>query len=243
MLSFKSALGKVAPPATPSATAKLQAELASLRTAHSALKTEYADISKKYEEAVEARVKSERYCDEVKLELSRAGGDINAIKKEESRRPSPFPQPVIPENGNGQVEAGDDKPQVKQDSEMAISNGTGLSSTPGPSMNGTTSTLDVSADIHHLLEYQSNELAALRAECLQLKKDKDEISAWVIAPTDEIIAQTPLYKALVEKFAENMVGYKTRSLRGEEAIEAANALRDDMERFRESALVSHPMLQ
>lgn len=207
------------------------------------MKTEYADISKKYEEAVEAREKSERYCDEVKLELCRAGGDINAIKKDDSRKPSPLPQNVTSENGNGQVEAGDEKPSVKQDPELARSNGAGPSTTPGPSMNGTTTPLDATTDIHHLLEYQSNELAALRAECLQLKKDKDEISAWVIAPTDEIIAQTPLYKALVEKFAENMVSYKTRSLRGEEAIEAANALRDDMERFRESALVCSPSLK
>ncbi|KAJ9123723.1 hypothetical protein QFC24_003497 [Naganishia onofrii] len=239
--SFRNVLGKIAPPPTPSVTAKLQAELVSLRTAHSALKTEYADISKKYEEAVEAREKSERYCDEVKLELCRAGGDINAIKKDDSRKPSPLPQNVTSENGNGQVEAGDEKPSVKQDPELARSNGAGPSTTPGPSMNGTTTPLDATTDIHHLLEYQSNELAALRAECLQLKKDKDEISAWVIAPTDEIIAQTPLYKALVEKFAENMVSYKTRSLRGEEAIEAANALRDDMERFRESALHEHRM--
>lgn len=189
---------------------------------------------------MEAREKAERYCDEVKLELSRAGGDINAIKKEDSRKPSPFPQTVTSGNGNGQVEADDAKAPVKQEAEMATTNGVGSSTTPGPSMNGTTSTLDSSTDIHHLLEFQSKELASLRAECLQLKKDKDEISAWVIAPTDEIIAQTPLYKALVEKFAENMVGYKTRSLRGEEAIEAANALRDDMERFRESALVCLP---
>ncbi|KAJ9090921.1 hypothetical protein QFC19_009347 [Naganishia cerealis] len=239
--SLKSALGKITSPATSSATANLQAELASLRTAHSALKTEYADISKKYEEAVDAREKSERYCDEIKLELSRAGGNINAVKMEDSRNPSPFPQSVPSENGNGQLETKDGKSPVKQDPDLAGFNGAGPSSIPEPNMNGTSSSLDPSADVHHLLEYQSSELAALRAECLQLKKDKDEISAWVIAPTDEIIAQTPLYKALVEKFAENMVAYKTRSIRGEEAIEAANALRDDMERFRESALHEHRM--
>lgn len=117
-------------------------------------------------------------------------------------------------------------------------NGTGESSTIKPIANGTATPHEGTTDMNYLLDHQSREIAALRAECLQLRKDKDEISAWVMAPTDEIIAQTPLYKALVEKFAENMVGYKTRSARGEEAIEAANAMRDDMERFRESALVS-----
>lgn len=243
--SLKSVLGTIPPPSS-SSTSSLQAELASLRTAHAALKAEYADISKKHGAAVEGREKSERYCDELKLELARAGGHLDPVKTESSTETvsSSMQAPAVLGNGNGSpVTTSDDKSEVKQESaymqvDAVAPNGAGPSSQSVPPMNGASTPREASADIQHLLEHQSGELAALRAECLQLKRDKDEISAWVIAPTDEIIAQTPLYKALVEKFAENMVGYKTMSVRGEEAIEAANAMRDDMERFRESALVS-----
>lgn len=237
-LSLKSVLGTI-PTSTPTST--LQAQLASLRTAHAALKAEYADLSKRHDDAVEEREKAERYCDEVRLELARAGGDLIAVKKEAVVEPPPQVTVVVG-NGNGSPVGKDVKSEVKQESghmevDSPLANGAGPSSST-PTMNGTSTPRDPTIAINHLLEHESQELASLRAECLQLKKDKDEISAWVIAPTDEIIAQTPLYKALVEKFAENMVAYKTRSVRGEEAIEAANAMRDDMERFRESALVS-----
>jgi hypothetical protein len=231
-------IGTIPPPASAS-TSSLQAQLVSLRTAHAALKAEYADLSKRHDDAVEGREKAERYCDELKLELARAGGDVNAVKTEAAVE-LPL-SPVAVGNGNGSPVTKEDKPDVKQESahmdvDPPLPNGAGPSS--APTMNGTSTPRDPTIAINHLLEHQSNELAELRAECLQLKKDKDEMSAWIMAPTDEIIAQTPLYKALVEKFAENMVAYKTRSVRGEEAIEAANAMRDDMERFRESALVS-----
>lgn len=236
--SLKSVLGTI-PTSTPTST--LQAQLASLRTAHAALKAEYADLSKRHDDAVEGREKAERYSDEVRLELARAGGDLNAVKKEAVDEPTPQVTVVVG-NGNGSPVANEAKSEVKEESshmevDVPLPNGAGPSSST-PTLNGTSTPRDPTIAINHLLEHQSQELASLRAECLQLKKDKDEISAWVIAPTDEIIAQTPLYKALVEKFAENMVAYKTRSVRGEEAIEAANAMRDDMERFRESALVS-----
>lgn len=234
-------IGTIPPPAS-SSTSSLQAQLVSLRTAHAALKAEYADLSKRHDDAVEGREKAERYCDELKLELARAGGDLLAVKSEAKAEPV-AQVPAVVGNGIGTTAEKEDKPEVKPESanmdvDPPLSNGAGPSSVP--MMNGTSTPRDPTIAINHLLEHQSNELAELRAECLQLRKDKDEMSAWVIAPTDEIIAQTPLYKALVEKFAENMVAYKTRSVRGEEAIEAANAMRDDMERFRESALVSFP---
>lgn len=229
-------IGTIQPPAT-STTVTLQAQLASLRTAHAALKAEYAELQKRHDSAVEASEKSARYSDELKLELARAGGHLDSVKAQSPATMQHSTPMGHVGNGNGSPAVKvDDKSEVKQEIngmqvDAGLVNGTGT-------INGTSTPQNGTADNHQLLEHQSREIAALRAECLQLRKDKDEISAWVMAPTDEIIAQTPLYKALVEKFAENMVGYKTRSVRGEEAIEAANAMRDDMERFRESALVS-----
>jgi hypothetical protein len=193
---------------------------------------------------VDASEKSARYSDELKLELARAGGHLDSVKAQSPGMMQLSTPIAHVGNGNGSPAVKvDDKSGVKQEVDgmqvdEGLANGTGQPSTLKPTINGSSIPQNGTVDNHHLLEHQSREIASLRAECLQLRKDKDEISAWVMAPTDEIIAQTPLYKALVEKFAENMVGYKTRSVRGEEAIEAANAMRDDMERFRESALVS-----
>lgn len=239
--SLKSVIGTIQPPST-TTTVTLQAQIAALRTAHAALKAEYADLQKRHDSAVEASEKSARYSDELKLELARAGGHLDTIKAESPGTMQPQPPHLSARNGNGSPVQRDDKSEVKPESAVmqvdgVPTNGIGEGLTVKPPMNGVVTLQETPADANYLLDHQAREIASLRAECLQLRKDKDEISAWVIAPTDEIIAQTPLYKALVEKFAENMVGYKTRSVRGEEAIEAANAMRDDMERFRESALV------
>lgn len=239
--SLKSVIGTIQPPST-TTTVTLQAQLAALRIAHAALKAEYADLQKRHDSAVEASEKSARYSDELKLELARSGGHLDSVKAESPDTMQPPPPPASAGNGDGSPAQRDVKSEVKQESsamlaDSVLANGTGESLTVKAPTNGAITPQEAPADAKYLLDHQSREIASLRAECLQLRKDKDEISAWVIAPTDEIIAQTPLYKALVEKFAENMVGYKTRSVRGEEAIEAANAMRDDMERFRESALV------
>ncbi|GHJ86044.1 hypothetical protein NliqN6_2446 [Naganishia liquefaciens] len=241
--SLKSVIGTIQPPST-AATATLQAQLAALRTAHTALKAEYEDLQKRHDSAVEASEKSARYSDELKLELARAGGRVDPIKAESPGTVQLPASQLSVGNGNESPAQRDDKSEVKQDPgamqvDGVSANGTAEGVAGRPTTNGASTPQEGPADAKYLLDHQSREIASLRAECLQLRKDKDEISAWVIAPTDEIIAQTPLYKALVEKFAENMVGYKTRSVRGEEAIEAANAMRDDMERFRESTLHEH----